>query len=156
MLRWLSCCLTRFLFRPTQWAVEINAAAASMGFVWLVGESELRSQAVEVAPGVTREQRSVVHIKKCRYLESSGCVGLCVNMCKVCRRLAGQERCGEAACRTSSLQERSKLGPGGRLCGGHVQPMSLRVPALCISGQPMQQLRNTCSLTVFLTCMVSA
>jgi hypothetical protein len=30
-----------------------------------------------------REQRSVVHIKKCRYLENSGCVGMCINMCKV-------------------------------------------------------------------------
>lgn len=61
----------------------MNAAVASFGFHWLVGESELRSQQVEVAPGVMREQRSVVHIKKCRYLESSGCVGLCTNMCKV-------------------------------------------------------------------------
>lgn len=34
-------------------------------------------------PGLLREQRSVVHIKKCRYLESSGCVGMCINMCKV-------------------------------------------------------------------------
>ncbi|GAB2274228.1 hypothetical protein Dimus_008995 [Dionaea muscipula] len=28
------------------------------------------------------KQRSGVHIKKCRYLENSGCVGMCVNMCK--------------------------------------------------------------------------
>eukprot|EP00882_Tetradesmus_deserticola_P026567 GHRQ01029318.1.p1 GENE.GHRQ01029318.1~~GHRQ01029318.1.p1 ORF type:complete len:237 (+),score=90.34 GHRQ01029318.1:189-899(+) len=71
------------LFRPTRWAAEVNAAVASWGFFWLVGDSELRSQGVEVAPGVLREQASVVHIKKCRYLEASGCVGLCVNMCKV-------------------------------------------------------------------------
>lgn len=37
----------------------------------------------QVRPGLTREQRSVVHIKKCRYLENSGCVGMCINMCKV-------------------------------------------------------------------------
>uniref|UniRef100_A0A383VCL9 Beta-carotene isomerase D27-like C-terminal domain-containing protein n=1 Tax=Tetradesmus obliquus TaxID=3088 RepID=A0A383VCL9_TETOB len=73
----------KVLFRPTQWAAEVNAAVASWGFFWLVGDSELRSQGVEVAPGVLREQKSVVHIKKCRYLEASGCVGLCVNMCKV-------------------------------------------------------------------------
>lgn len=73
----------RALFRPTQWAAEVNAAVAAFGFHWLVGESELVTQAVEVSPGVTREQRSVVHIKKCRYLEDSGCVGLCTNMCKV-------------------------------------------------------------------------
>jgi hypothetical protein len=54
-----------------------------MSFFWLVGESELKVGDVQVAPGVTRQQRSVVAIKKCRYLEASGCVGLCVNMCKV-------------------------------------------------------------------------
>ena len=27
--------------------------------------------------------RSGVQIKKCRYLEQSGCVGMCINMCKV-------------------------------------------------------------------------
>lgn len=48
----------------------------------------MRSQQVEVAPGVIREQRSVVHIKKCRYLENSGCVGLCTNMCKVRAEIA--------------------------------------------------------------------
>eukprot|EP00879_Flechtneria_rotunda_P016571 GHRR01017340.1.p2 GENE.GHRR01017340.1~~GHRR01017340.1.p2 ORF type:complete len:153 (+),score=25.27 GHRR01017340.1:1281-1739(+) len=73
----------RRVFPPTQWAAEISAAVASLGFYWLVGDSELQTQEVEVAPGVKRQQRSVVHIKKCRYLESSGCVGLCVNMCKV-------------------------------------------------------------------------
>lgn len=38
---------------------------------------------LQVRPGLLREQRSIVHIKKCRYLESSGCVGMCINMCKV-------------------------------------------------------------------------
>jgi hypothetical protein len=38
---------------------------------------------LQVRPGLMREQRSVVHIKKCRYLENSGCVGMCINMCKV-------------------------------------------------------------------------
>jgi hypothetical protein len=43
----------------------------------------VKAEEVEVAPGVKRVQASVVHIEKCRYLESSGCVGMCVNMCKV-------------------------------------------------------------------------
>ena len=33
--------------------------------------------------GQTRIWRSGVQIKKCRYLEQSGCVGMCINMCKV-------------------------------------------------------------------------
>jgi hypothetical protein len=42
-----------------------------------VGDSELREADVVVGPGQVRRQRSVVHIKKCRYLEASGCVGMC-------------------------------------------------------------------------------
>lgn len=49
----------------------------------LVGEMELERREVELADGTLREQTSTVHIKKCRYLEQSGCVGMCVNMCKV-------------------------------------------------------------------------
>lgn len=73
----------RKLFPPTQLSAELNAWFASIGFGWLVGEMELRNADIEVAPGVTRNQKSVVYIKKCRYLENSGCVGMCVNMCKL-------------------------------------------------------------------------
>ncbi|KAM0822257.1 hypothetical protein ACQ4PT_071610 [Festuca glaucescens] len=63
---------------PTRWACEFNAALTVPFFHWLVGPSEV----VEVeADGV--KQRSGVLIKKCRYLENSGCVGMCVNMCKI-------------------------------------------------------------------------
>lgn len=65
----------RRLFPPTRWACEFNTALTVPFFRWLVGPSE-----VEV--GGLR-QRSEVRIEKCRYLESSGCVGMCVNMCKV-------------------------------------------------------------------------
>ncbi|XP_019232778.1 PREDICTED: beta-carotene isomerase D27, chloroplastic isoform X2 [Nicotiana attenuata] len=40
------------------------------------------AQVVEVEVGGVK-QKSGVHIKKCRYLENSGCVGMCVNMCKI-------------------------------------------------------------------------
>jgi len=33
--------------------------------------------------GEKRTWRSGVQIKKCRYLEQSGCVGMCINMCKM-------------------------------------------------------------------------
>ncbi|KQJ94858.1 beta-carotene isomerase D27, chloroplastic [Brachypodium distachyon] len=68
----------RKLFPPTRWACEFNAALTVPFFHWLVGPSEVVE--VEVA-GV--KQRSGVLIKKCRYLENSGCVGMCVNMCKI-------------------------------------------------------------------------
>ncbi|KAG9445165.1 hypothetical protein H6P81_016505 [Aristolochia fimbriata] len=68
----------RKLFPPTKWAAEFNAALTVPFFHWLVGPSEVIE--VEVN-GV--QQRSGVLIKKCRYLENSGCVGMCVNMCKL-------------------------------------------------------------------------
>lgn len=68
----------RKLFPPTRWAAEFNAALTVPFFQWLVGPSEVIEVDVD---GV--KQRSGVHIKKCRYLENSGCVGMCVNMCKI-------------------------------------------------------------------------
>ncbi|GAV88897.1 DUF4033 domain-containing protein [Cephalotus follicularis] len=68
----------RKLFPPTKWAAEFNAALTVPFFHWLVGPSEV----VEVEVN-GEKQMSGVHIKKCRYLESSGCVGMCVNMCKI-------------------------------------------------------------------------
>ncbi|XP_031262730.1 beta-carotene isomerase D27, chloroplastic-like [Pistacia vera] len=68
----------RKLFPPTKWAAEFNAALTVPFFHWLVGPSEV----VEVEVN-GEKQKSGVHIKKCRYLENSGCVGMCVNMCKI-------------------------------------------------------------------------
>ncbi|KAK9664197.1 hypothetical protein RND81_14G025300 [Saponaria officinalis] len=68
----------RKLFPPTKWAAEFNAALTVPFFHWLVGPSEV----IEVEINGVK-QRSGVRIKKCRYLENSGCVGMCVNMCKI-------------------------------------------------------------------------
>nr|QCL07940.1 chloroplast carotenoid isomerase [Nervilia fordii] len=68
----------RKLFPPTQWAAEFNAAITVPFFYWLVGPSEV----IEVEVNGMK-QKSGVHIKKCRYLENSGCVAMCVNMCKI-------------------------------------------------------------------------
>ncbi|XP_062074697.1 beta-carotene isomerase D27, chloroplastic [Humulus lupulus] len=68
----------RKLFPPTRWAAEFNAALTVPFFHWLVGPSEV----IEVEVNGVK-QRSGVLIKKCRYLENSGCVGMCVNMCKI-------------------------------------------------------------------------
>ncbi|RID44468.1 hypothetical protein BRARA_I01257 [Brassica rapa] len=47
----------RKLFPPTKWAAEFNAALTVPFFHWLVGPSQV--------------------------IENSGCVGMCVNMCKI-------------------------------------------------------------------------
>ncbi|HEY9887276.1 MAG TPA: DUF4033 domain-containing protein, partial [Candidatus Obscuribacterales bacterium] len=75
--------LIRHLFAPTQLVCELNAWFATQLFEWLVGPCEVTTVTVPTANGQSRSQKSGVHIQKCRYLEQSRCVGMCVNMCKL-------------------------------------------------------------------------
>ncbi|MGB3615553.1 MAG: DUF4033 domain-containing protein [Elainellaceae cyanobacterium] len=72
----------RAAFSPTKLVCELNAWFASHMFEWLVGPCRVDHAEVSTADGVVA-QNSTVHIEKCRYLERSGCVGMCVNMCKL-------------------------------------------------------------------------
>ncbi|MGK7891221.1 MAG: DUF4033 domain-containing protein [Leptolyngbyaceae cyanobacterium] len=73
----------RTLFSPTRWVCESNAWFAANLFEWLVGPCEVQTADIPQADGTVQTQASKVQIKKCRYLEESACVGLCVNLCKV-------------------------------------------------------------------------
>jgi hypothetical protein len=73
----------RTFFSPTRLVCVLNAWFAAQMFEWLVGAAEVVDAEVDLPSGGTRLQPSGVHIKKCRYLAESGCVGMCVNMCKV-------------------------------------------------------------------------
>lgn len=73
----------RTFFSPTQLVCELNAWFATRLFEWLVGPCEVQPVEITTATGQTRQQKSNAHIKKCRYLEQSGCVGMCINMCKL-------------------------------------------------------------------------
>lgn len=73
----------RTFFSPTRWVCESNAWFAANLFEWLVGPCEVTTTDVVQADGKSQTLASNVHIKKCRYLEASACVGLCVNLCKV-------------------------------------------------------------------------
>ena len=75
--------LIRTLFSPTQLVCELNAWFATILFEWLVGPCEVTEVEVTAADGKLNRQKSGVHIRKCRYLEHSGCVGMCINMCKL-------------------------------------------------------------------------
>jgi len=75
--------LIRHLFSPTQLVCELNAWFATVLFEWLVGPCQVTSVEVPDQKGRLRSQNSGVHIEKCRYLEASHCVGMCVNMCKL-------------------------------------------------------------------------
>jgi|TARA_B110000259_G_scaffold16216_1_gene17047 hypothetical protein len=71
----------RFLFKklikPSNWVDEMNAKITVGAFAWLVGPCE-------VVPRDRDGTMAAVKLKKCRYLEQSGCVGSCVNFCKRC------------------------------------------------------------------------
>jgi hypothetical protein len=75
--------LIRQLFSPSQLVCELNAWFATVLFEWLVGPCEVKTVEVSDGQGGMRSQNSGVQIKKCRYLEASHCVGMCVNMCKL-------------------------------------------------------------------------
>jgi hypothetical protein len=75
--------LIRTIFSPTQLVCELNAWFTTLLFEWLVGPCEVIEAQLLSENGEIRTQKSGVKIKKCRYLESSGCVGMCINMCKL-------------------------------------------------------------------------
>lgn len=75
--------LIRTLFSPTKWVCESNAWFATVLFEWLVGKSEIQEVEIIDTNKQIIKQKSGVKITKCRYLEESGCVGMCINMCKM-------------------------------------------------------------------------
>lgn len=75
--------LIRTLFSPTRLVCVLNAWFAAQLFEWLVGPCNVTDADIEDATGAKHTQPSAVQIEKCRYLEESQCVGLCVNICKL-------------------------------------------------------------------------
>ena len=73
----------RTFFAPTRLVCVLNAWFAARMFGWLVGPCEVAEAEIDLPDGTVRSQPSAVQIEKCRYLADSGCVGMCVNMCKV-------------------------------------------------------------------------
>ncbi|KAH7428978.1 hypothetical protein KP509_09G025400 [Ceratopteris richardii] len=67
----------RKLFPYSDWGAEFNARITPLFFEWLVGPCKV----IEVKIG-EKTLKSGVQIEKCRYLETSGCTGMCVNLCK--------------------------------------------------------------------------
>ncbi|MEM9539249.1 MAG: DUF4033 domain-containing protein [Cyanobacteria bacterium P01_E01_bin.42] len=75
--------IVRAVFSPTQLVCELNAWFGATFFQWLVGPCKRIEVEVPAENESTRTQKSGVRIEKCRYLENSGCTGMCVNMCKL-------------------------------------------------------------------------
>ncbi|KAL4604684.1 hypothetical protein ACB092_10G207800 [Castanea dentata] len=70
--------LIRTLMPPSKFAREYFAAFTTVFFAWLVGPCEVRESEAD-----GRREMNVVHIKKCRFLEETNCVGMCTNLCKI-------------------------------------------------------------------------
>ncbi|XP_021841510.2 beta-carotene isomerase D27, chloroplastic [Spinacia oleracea] len=69
--------LLKALVPHSKFTRELLAKFTALFFTWLVGPSELKDS--EFNGG---REKNVVHVKKCRFLESSNCVGMCTNLCK--------------------------------------------------------------------------
>ncbi|KAK4801764.1 hypothetical protein SAY86_022251 [Trapa natans] len=70
--------LIRTVMPNSRFTREFFAAFTTVFFAWLVGACEVKESEVN-----GRRERNVVNIKKCRFLEESNCVGMCLNLCKV-------------------------------------------------------------------------
>ncbi|XP_059433314.1 beta-carotene isomerase D27, chloroplastic isoform X2 [Corylus avellana] len=67
--------LIKTVLPQSKLAREYFAVFTTVFFAWLVGPCEVRESELN-----GRREMNVVHIKKCRFLEESNCVGLCTNL----------------------------------------------------------------------------
>ena len=58
--------------------VVVNDSQAAAMAEWMFGPTTRETMA-----GPNGRDVTVVNVKKCRYLEATGCAGVCVNMCKL-------------------------------------------------------------------------
>ncbi|KAA3459315.1 beta-carotene isomerase D27, chloroplastic-like [Gossypium australe] len=68
----------KMLLPQSQFTREYFAAFTTVFFAWLIGPSEVRESELN-----GRREKNVVYVKKCRFLEQSNCVGMCINLCKM-------------------------------------------------------------------------
>jgi beta-carotene isomerase len=81
--------IKRLLPSESKLAREFFAAFTTVFFAWLVGPNEVKESELN-----GRREKNVVHIKKCRFLEESNCVGMCVNLCKMPSQIFIKESMG--------------------------------------------------------------
>ncbi len=118
----------RTFFAPTRLVCVLNAWFAARLFGWLVGPCEVAEAEIDLPDGTIRSQPSAVQIKKCRYLADSGCVGMCVNMCKVPTQAFFTEKFGIPLTMTPNFDDLSckmifgQIPPPPELDDAHQQP----------------------------------
>ncbi|XP_004495151.1 beta-carotene isomerase D27, chloroplastic [Cicer arietinum] len=70
--------MIRKVMPPSKLAREYFAVFTTLFFAWLLGPSEVRESEVD-----GKREKNIVYIKKCRFLEETNCVGMCINLCKM-------------------------------------------------------------------------
>ncbi len=128
----------RSVFSPTRLVCVLNAWFAAQMFEWLVGPCEVAEAEVEGTDGEVRSQPSAVHIEKCRYLEDSQCVGMCVNMCKLPTQTFFTEKFGIPLTMTPNFEDFSCEMVFGQVPLPAEADEVMRRPCLseCPTGQP--------------------
>merc|ERR1712039_375263 len=63
---------------------EINASITAVFFPFMVGKSQVEARGSDEVPRIPEGEtwNCAVKIEKCRWLERSGCVGMCAGLCK--------------------------------------------------------------------------
>jgi len=74
----------REALKPDRFGTELNAWITAAFFPFMVGELELEDRTHKDFSRIPEGEswKCAVKIKKCRWLERSGCVGMCVGLCK--------------------------------------------------------------------------
>ena len=67
------------LFPLNKFSLELNAKICQIVFAWMVGPMTVETTTEN---DLNENIASKVQITKCRWLQESGCTGMCVNMCK--------------------------------------------------------------------------
>ena len=77
---WLPVYFTIMFAKPfPNFSSRMNAWATKMGGTWLMGECEIND--IEIN-GIVHKSQGLL-VKRCRFLEESGCASICVNSCKI-------------------------------------------------------------------------
>ncbi|MEL7143941.1 MAG: DUF4033 domain-containing protein [Cyanobacteria bacterium J06643_4] len=147
----------RTVFSPTRLVCVLNAWFAAQMFEWLVGPCAVEEAEVTGWDGVVRSQPSAVHIEKCRYLEDSQCVGMCVNMCKLPTQRFFTEKFGIPLTMTPNFEDFScqmvfgNVPPSPSEDEANLQPCLADCPTGVTTGNPCHKLAGaTATIETFL------
>ncbi|KAL6841606.1 hypothetical protein ACP4OV_028545 [Aristida adscensionis] len=76
--------MIKVMLPPSRFSREYFAAFTTIFFPWLVGPCEyIQIMLVRESEVDGSKEKNVVYIPKCRFLESTNCVGMCTNLCKI-------------------------------------------------------------------------